>query len=217
MPGMNPRGIALAALVFVVTLVAASVVAPGTPSAFWSVLYAEAKSWAAALGPTLAIIVGAWIGFRGVIRAQRENAKLNRDRDDRLRRDEIRGLCRAFAAELIDSAKKLRATAGSVDEAIKNREYLKIENFRDHYNPVTDIYQANLDKIGLFGELARDVVEVYEHLAVARGDTKEAVKRFNDDGLLDPTGIDAELHWLAAAKKADSLARRLEAYNPPND
>ena len=144
------------------------------------------------------------------------NAKLNRQRDTRLRNQEIQGLCRAFAAELNESAEKLRATAGSVEKAIKEKAPLKIENLRDHYNPVTDIYQANLDKIGLFGELARDVVEVYEHLAVARGDNKEVVKLFNDAGLIDPAEIDIEFLWLAPAKKAEDLARRLEAFEPPD-
>ena len=105
-----------------------------------------------------------------------------------------------------------------MEKAIKEKVPLKIENLRDHYNPVTDIYQANLDKIGLFGELARDVVKVYEHLAVARGDTREAVKKyFNDEGELNPMGTNVELLWLAPAKKAEDLAKRLEAYEPPDD
>ena len=140
--------------------------------------------------------IGAFAGLLAILAGALVNAKINRRRDTRLRNQEIRGLCRALAAELIDSAKKLRATAGSVENAVKKPEYLKLEDFKDHYYPVTDIYRANLDKIGLFGELARDVVEVYEHLSVARGDTKGAAKTL---------------------KNAEDLARRLEAYDPPED
>jgi hypothetical protein len=169
-------------------------------------------------GAFLGALVGAFGGLIAILLGALYNAKLNRQRDTRLRNQEIRGLCRAFAAELLICAKKLRATAGSVEKAIKEKEPLKIENFRDHYNPVTDIYQANLDKIGLFGELARDVVKVYSHLAVARGDNREAVKKyFSDEGELNPMGINVELFWLVPAKKAEDLARRLEAYEPPDD
>ncbi len=63
--GMNLAGIGIAALVMGAVLIGVSV-AGGSPAAFWSVLYSEAKSLVAALGPTLAIVVGAWIGFRGV-------------------------------------------------------------------------------------------------------------------------------------------------------
>ncbi len=116
------------------------------------------------------------------------------------------------------SAEKLHATAGSVNEAIKKKKPLKIENFADHYNPATDIYRANLDKIGLLGELARDVVKAYELLAMARGDTRDAVKnQFNDEGEINPEGTDVENLWLAPAKKAEDLAKRLEAYEPPDD
>ena len=147
-------------------------------------------------GAFLGALVGAGGGLGAILAGALYNARLNRQRDTRLRNQEIRGLCHALAAELIDSAKKLRATAGSVENAVKKQEYLKLEDFKDHYYPVTDIYRANLDKIGLFGELARDVVEVYEHLSVARGDTQEAAKTL---------------------KNAEDLARRLEAYDPPED
>ena len=169
-------------------------------------------------GAFLGALVGAGGGLGAILAGALYNARLNRQRDTRLRNQEIRGLCLAFAAELFDSAKKLRATAGSVDKAIEEKKPLKIENFADHYNPTTDIYRANLDKIGLLGELARDVVKAYEHLAMARGDTREAVKNyFNDEGEINPEGTNIELLWLAPAKKAEDLAKRLEAYEPPDD
>ncbi len=168
-------------------------------------------------GAFLGALVGAFGGLIAILLGALYNAKLNRQRDTRLRNQEIQGLCRAFAAELLICAKKLRTTAGSVEKAIEKKEPLKIENLRDHYDPVTQIYEANLDKIGLFGELARDVVEVYEDIAIARGDTKEGVKYFDDAGLLDPEGIDVELFWRASARKAKNLAQRLEAYKPTDD
>ena len=194
-----------AAFFFLAVGLWAAILVQAADGAAW---YAELKTWQTG--------VGALLGLGAILAGALWNARLNRRRDTRLRRQEIRGLCLAFAAELFESAKKLRSTAGSVDLAIKNKEPLKIENFRDHYNPVTDIYQANLGKIGLFGELARDVVVVYEDLAIARGDTRVAEKQyFNSAGLLDPTGTNVELLWLAPAKKAEAVAQRLETYDPP--
>ena len=139
----------------------------------------EAVDTAAAATVDYGAFLGAFSGLIAILAGALYNARLNRQRDTRLSNQEIRGLCLAFAAELFDSAKKLRATAGSVGKAIEEKKPLKIENFADHYNPATDIYRANLDKIGLLGELARDVVKVYEHLAVARGDTREQMRMRN--------------------------------------
>ncbi len=65
----------------------------------------EAADTATAASPAftafLGALVGAFGGLIAILFGALYNAKLNRQRDTRLRNQEIRGLCRAFAAELL--------------------------------------------------------------------------------------------------------------------
>ena len=56
-------------------------------------------------GAFLGALGGAFGGLIAILLGALYNAKLNRERDTRLRNQEIQGLCRAFAAELLICAK----------------------------------------------------------------------------------------------------------------
>lgn len=187
--------------------------------------YSEVKSLVAALGPTLAIIVGAWIGFRGVRDTQLANAALARDqfdaeiaREARRNRKAARDLARAFAAELRAGSKNFRSMAAVVRNLGKKGKKYDLGVMRTRRAAPVELFRAQLPKIGLLGALASETVEVYESFRM--------INQFDDDLLrgleagqtpMDAATFDVKLRWENDASKAEALADRLEAYEPPND
>ena len=196
---------AFAALLVLAVALWVAVLVKFTHGTAW---YAELKAWQTGLG--------AFAGLLAILAGALYNARLARRRDDRLRRDEIRGLCLALSAELTVSAKRLRTTVRFVTEAAKEQESLTVDYWKVLNRPVFDVYEANLDKVGLLGELASEVVSTYSTLEIARRYDDRLEEVSEDGSLVDATTINVERRWGDDATKAAELARRLEAYEPPD-
>lgn len=171
-------------------------------------LYAELKTWQTG--------IGAFLGLVAIIAGALYNAKLNRDRDIRLRRQEIRGLCHALAAELTASYENCVSAAARIQDLQKDKKPITDFDIAMTERPVSAIYEANLNKIGLLAELASDVVSTYEELSRVQFNTDQTVKILKPDKTLSSDIFDVDRHWLTPGKKAQALARRLDVYEPPD-
>ena len=200
---MKALFLALAVIATVVAFAAGTAAEAQNPG--W---YAEIKTWQTG--------IGAFAGLVAILGGALYNAKLNRDRDTRLRNREIRGLCHALAAELTTSAGNCALAAARVTRSAKAKEDLTAEHFIMMERPVSAIYEANLDKIGLLAELASEVVRIYETLSKLRLYADAMQDVLKTGGPIDAAGFDVEGTWNVPSRAAKNLARRLDAYEPPD-
>ena len=222
---MDVRKIVRVAAIVALLLIGVSVVVPAGPAVFWSTFYGEIKDWGATLGPTLAIIVGAWIGFRGVRETQRANAALARaqfaaeiEREARRRRNTARDLARAFAAELRAGAAILRGNVKTANDEANKGEKLTVELLSVMRPAPVELFRAQLPSIALIGELASETITHYEAIQTVRQFDEDLLRQIKLDGL-EREWVDdfPEKRGGKHARNADALAERLEAYEPPDD
>ena len=160
--------------------------------------------------------LGALFGLIGLGFVAFLNAEINRRRDIRLRRQEIRGLCHALAAELTASAINCEVAAAVVTDKIKGKKSLTTLEFIPLPRPVTSIYEANLDKIGLLGNMTREVVKTYEQFSRTRFYTDSMQEVLKTSAPLVAAQVNVDGHWSTPATEAHDLSRRLDAYEPPD-
>ena len=160
--------------------------------------------------------LGALFGLLGLGFVAMLNAELERQRDTRLRNHEIRGLCHALAAELTTSATNCVSAASHITTKARENQLLTESDFLIMKRPVCAIYEANLNKIGLLGDISRDVVKIYEVLSRAKFYTDEVQERLKTVRTTNSVGIDVDGIWNNPAKLAIALAKRLDAYEPPD-
>ena len=180
--------------------------------------------WVAVLGPTLAVIVGAWLGFGGVIRGQRLNAQLARDRDDRLREQEARAMASALSAEIDCLKVEFDANRELYAEGMKDRLTLNREILRSLVLPAPTIFDSVAPRLGLFPtELTLMVVSVYGAFA-ATGHKLTTAAAIKGDITLDPDDegdqglLDAFAAAVVLAKQTEKGLKAFAAGNwtPPD-
>ena len=85
---MDIKKIVTTIVIVALLLIGVSAVVPAGPAVFWSTFYSEAKEWQTG--------IGAFFGLVVILIGALYNAELNRDRDDRLRREDARAGPRPF-------------------------------------------------------------------------------------------------------------------------
>ena len=110
----------------------------------------------------LTAVIAALIGFGGIIAAALYNAKLTRDRDDRLRREEARALAAAIGAEL----RSFMVVAGSRSELLRRLKSAQDDTTDWHVKslafPAGPVVDATIRNLGLLGpELSTDIVALH--------------------------------------------------------
>ena len=188
-------------------------------------VYGEIKVWAKIVAPAVAILIAAYLGFRGVRETQRTNAKLARDQADteiereaRRRRNASRDLARAIAAELHASCLNLRTAVSMVAKAAKKGGTIGETTLSAITPPSVGLYLAQLPNIGLLGELAGETVSIYDQIQTSIRHDAIILRGFEDGGApIDASKFETKRRWGDRADTAEALAQRLENYDPPAD
>lgn len=173
--------------------------------------YIELKSWQAAIGSV--------IGFSALMAGALFNAHLNRERDNRLRADEIKAVAAALYGEVVLLRKSLIRMANAVARRHfahgmgRHRDQPFDRHFREQIAlPEPKLYPALADKVGtLPSQMALEIVAFYARLEEAQ----TWLARLDDDPtrpysysvayVLDPA-IDAITGILPTLRLIESMA-----------
>lgn len=219
--------IAVSVLGFVAVALWIAVIAKFASGQVW---YGEFKNLISALGPTIAIIVAAYVGFGGVIKAQQEAARLARHRDKRLRQDEARSLATALLAEVNELNDSIRNRHAVILSDYKNGKQKDPVTFEAMALPPAQIYENNCDRLGLLPDgvvtavvnfhSAKSVMENYMKGYARHGEKFVATDKFHERL---PRFV-KETHWWGeqaiatlAAFKEDRAVPVVEPYIPDAD
>lgn len=143
--------------------------------------------------PAVGSLVGPFLGLIALMLGALYNAKLNRDRDDRLREHDIKSLSAAFANEIFSVCDDI----AGIDAYV---ESLRAENNRNNPDRINiiraqiqlfgsfDVFEANLNRLDLLDpDLTAGVLRFYR---IARRITERAAKSPMDASPMDPVEND---------------------------
>jgi hypothetical protein len=134
----------------------------------WGQVYNELKGWQSGIG-TL-------VGFVTLILGALFNARLNRERDARLRSDEMIAVASALYGEVVVLRKAVARMANAVAQRYEQHGvgYIKGEPFDRHFiegitPPSLRLYPALASKVGMLpSEIALEVVRFYARVEEAQ-------------------------------------------------
>ena len=136
----------------------------------------------------------------------------------RQRRNTARALAGAFAAELRAGATILRGNTKIANKEVKKGEKLTAALLRVIRPAPVELFRAQLPSIALIGELASETITLYEQIQTLHRFDEDLLRQIELDGIAREWVDDfPEKRWGNYASKADALAERLEAYEPPDD
>lgn len=143
-------------VLFVAALVATSLLS------YWLLSATDDPAWHARLTnipPVVGALLGPFFGLVALMLGALYNAKLNRDRDERLREEDARSLAAALLAE-IKQGLAIIGMIGGMDEQKFEPELIRSFLTEMNHQP---IFEANLERLGLLGQnLSREVVRFAE-------------------------------------------------------
>jgi hypothetical protein len=188
-------------------------------------IYGEIKAWAEIVAPAVAILIAAYLGFRGVRETQTMNATLAREQTNseierviRHRQNASRDLARSFAAELLAASVNLKAAAGMVNKLAQQGKNIDQETMAAIMRPSIDLYRSQLPNIGLLGKLAGEIVNVYDQIQTSIHHDSVLLREFETGGPpFKASELETKLRWSDRADAALTLAICLENYTPPAD
>ena len=149
------------------------------------------------------------------IRAEQRQEDLRAE--TRRRNTDAKTLATALAAELRTCAVNLRKSAGLVDKVTKKGLPITKELLAACTPPVITLYLAQLQSIGLLGELAAKTVSVYNEIQTCIRDYEIIYSVTEYGAPMDKSMLEDAMQWGHHADLAAALADRLTNYKPPAD
>ncbi len=168
--------------------------------------YEEFKDWVDVLGPTIAIVVGALLGFWGVIRRQKADAGLARDqrraeenRETLRRQNEARSLASVLHAEITVLSKAAGQQHETFQKFHDDKAALELGILEAFMLQPPEIYHRHADRLTLLpGTTAQAVVAFYVWL----GRVEKIQKQITD--AVNPTVLKDD-PWQVLAKLSGDL------------
>lgn len=157
--------------------------------------------------PVVGTLLGPFFGLVALMLGALYNAKLNRDRDERLREEDARSLAAALLAEIQQGLATIRMIDAMAGQKFDPE---LIRNFFSEMNH-QPIFEANLERLGLLGQdLSREVVRfaegrVLETWLQQNRDDSEFHKQSNNAYSPDPLIEIGEALAIRLDKRANGL------------
>ena len=174
-------------------------------------------------------IVSAVVGFGGLMivtrlgfEESRKNISTQAQIDRRLRAEQratdTKALAAGLAAELRACSFNLRAAERLVTSNARKGTPITVHTLSAITPPPISLYLAQLQNIGLLGELAGRTVGVYNEIQTSIRHDEVLCSQFERGGLaMNASDLEVDLRWIKRADYADALACSLENYKSTID